>query len=522
MSERFLIYPFRNGRSLSHIFFGVSLFLLSGLSGGTRAASPVSGAPIEEKIRRGLVRLRISTVAYSHVEPWSQKPGGVRNVLGLVVSGNRVIVAGGNIRNAGLVEVTSYNAYTPRIATVERVDMEANLALLKIDDDSFFQELQPLDLGSDSRPGDSLNAVRMDTRFRVYREKTTILETETAADYGFTHVPVQVFRTDENYSEGGILMKDGTVVGFVQYADSGKKNEAFPASVLKSFLEKEYSGFVSQGFAYHELVDPVYREYLGLDGEGPGVHVGKVLPGTSAWGVLQEGDVLLSVDGIQVDPRGYYEDPALGRQTLRLLLARNPDGEVRRPGQVTSLEVFRNGKKMKVSMPLRAYQGVAERIPWLVDGRPGFRIVNGMVFQELTVPYLQEAFGSSWQKRVIEYSYLFNTDRYYKIPADDTIVIMSRVFPDDLNREDERLSGEILKSVDGRPVRNLRHFREIIDGARKAGKEIVEIEMIDQNRLYLDLTTTDARERNILLRYGVTPVLDSSELQERDREASNL
>ena len=474
----------------------------------------VQTGPSDDVLRRSFVRIRISSLDYSHTRPWTMNTGRSRRVTGLVVEGNRIVVPAGEIRNAGLLEVTSFSSYAPIIAKVERIDMEANLALLRLEDESLFASLKPLPFGEDPSPGEKVRAIRIDDRFRVFREEPSIQEVETAADYGFTHVPVYVFRTDENFDGGGVLMKDGKISGLVQFADSAKKNEAFPISVISTFVSENYKGFVSHGFVYRDLVDPVFRQYTGLDPKGNGVMILGVLPGTSSWGVLHENDVLLSIDGVTLDPRGYYEDPLLGRQSAPMLMVRSPKGKMRTPGDVIQLKIIREGKPMELKATLRSYEGNAERIPWLVDGRPDYRIENGLVFQELTVPYLREAFGSSWKRRTIEYSFLYSSDRYYKIPTDDRIVILSRVLPGEANRDFERLTGRIVKEVEHKPVRNLKEMKSILDQAKAAGTPYVEVLMQDKTRLYLNLIQGEEINRELLERYGV-PADDASDLDRK-------
>lgn len=485
---------------------GACLIALAGLAGAASVFASRAGSFSDDDIRRSMVLVRISPVAFHQSKPWLREPGDPFTVAGLVLPGQRILVLANDIRNARLLEATKFSSYRRALAKVAHQDLEANLALLTVDDPEFFKDLRPLPIGADPIPGEEVTALKVDDVFRVYRESAHIMEINPSADFGYSFLPVAVFRTGEPIQGGGLLLNDGGVVGFIGYSDQDKKAESIPPSTFDSFQKRagaDYRGFVSQGFYLDNLVDPVRREYYSLpEGSQGGAIVTRVLPGTSAYGILKKEDILLSIDGVELDDRGYYEDRRFGRQPAQMLLARH-EGRVRLPGETAKVRVLRDKKKQDLKMPLRAYAGTAERITWLSNGRPEYFLENGVLFLELSVPFLREVYGARWQINATFLAYLFQTKRFYRKPSDDRIVVMASTLPDEANRGYEDLPIGQVQTVAGKPVRNLRHLFSEIEKLAAGGAEFVELGISGDYRVVLDLKNRALINRRIQVRYRI-------------------
>lgn len=463
--------------------------------------------PLDLSIRKSVVLVRITPIYYNYAIPWVKQPGQSYTVVGLVVPGKKILVLANDIRNAALLEVTRYSSYERSLAKVERLDIEANLALLSVGDEAFFDNLLPLPAGRDPAPGGSVTAVKIDQVFRVYREKLQIKEVNASADFGFTHLPVTVFRSSEPFQNGGILLCEvRRVCGFIGYSDQEKRTESIPPSTFEVFRKRaqsrEYSGFVAQGYVLDQLVDPVQREYYRLPESVRGALVSQVVPGTSAYGVLKPEDVLVSIDGVAVDDLGFYEDKQYGRQHALLLGNRGPDG-VRAPGEVVAVQVFRDGALRSVQMKLRSYSGRAERIPWLVQGEPDYLVENGLLFLEMSVPLVRQLYGKAWQRNAIELAQIFQEKRFYEKPGDDRIVLLAGALPDPVTRGYEDLRGSPVVALDGKPIHNLKQMRETILERKRAGESIVRLELSGGQPVYLNIKDRDAINRRVNKRYQI-------------------
>ncbi len=461
-------------------------------------------------IRKSLVLVRISTIRYSAVQPWVREAGESFTTTGLVLPGRRILVLAYDIQNASLLEITKFSSYQRVIATVERQDIEANVALLSVSDGNFFQDLQPLPAGIDPAPGQEITAVKVDDVFRVYREKLFVTEINPVADFGLTYLPAVVFRTSEPFRGGGIILSSGKVAGFIGYSNQDKRAESIPPSTFETFRIRAslpvYPGFVSQGFELDSLVDPALREYFGMSENMHGALVTRVYPGTSAAGILKKEDVVTAIDGIPVDDMGFYEDSQTGRQNALMLLARNRKNTIRSPGESVALDVIRDKKPLRLSLRLLPYDGRAERIPWLTTQQPSYLIETGIVFLELSGSYLRERFGANWRTSAIELAYTFDTRHFYETPGDDRIVIIGGMLPDELNRGYENLMAAPVLEVEGRPVVNLRVMSQILDELKQKGMQSVRMTLTGGRIIFLDLQNRDAVRNRLRVRYGIPAI----------------
>ena len=517
-------------------FFFYSFFLL--FSGPHPFYAQASNSLSEFQIKRSVVILEITPVYYNAIRPWIQESKQSFHRIALVLPGKKLLVLANDIEKAGLIEVSQHRSYEKALAQVRHVDFSAKLALLSVNKRGFFKNLRPLALGKDLAPGSYLSGVRVDKLFQVYHERLSIQEINLVSEAGFTDLPLYNFRSQNNFPMGGLLLDKNKLCGFISYSDKEGEGEAILTSIIRDFLRnskkksksskgsKEVpaylrSNFISQGFRLKNLVDPVKRSYYGIRYENQGAFVSRVLPGTSAWGVLRNGDILLSIDGILIDNLGLYEDirrkrkgewaQGWRRQNAELLLTMKK-GRVRKAGEIAKLTILRKGKKKMLKMKLRVYQSQGERIPSRVQGPPNYLIENGIIFLELSVPLLKTLYGENWQQKAAYASYLFQTQRYYKKQnsiskkGKQRILIIGGVFPDSSTRGLESFRGFILEDINGKKILNLKSFRKDILELFASGQKTAKLSLHGNRPLYLDLEQRAEINARILKRYFIPAI----------------
>jgi hypothetical protein len=298
-----------------------------------------------------------------------------------------------------------------------------------------------------------------------------------------------------------VVVADEKVVGLLT-GRAGDTWAAIASPVLERFVadaaKGEWRGFPRGGFAWQNLTNPALRASLGLADDETGVRLTRVLPHGTAAGALRVGDVILEVDGIPIDPTGHYDHPVYGRMLFALLFS---DG--RRPGDILDIKVLRNGDRRTLATPLRRIRAEADKIPPYVYGHgPDYVVVGGLVFQELTVPYLT-TFGD-WQRRGPP-RLLIAYDREAAVPSPESprIVILSSVLPDAANLGYESVRNVIVERVNGRRIGSMDDLREAF--ARPEGDfHVVEfLPGLEPERLVLDVEETKASEERIRSAYGV-------------------
>jgi hypothetical protein len=372
-----------------------------------------------------------------------------------------------------------------------------------VDDPSFWEDLEPLPLADalpregevsilrwrgsgllDSYPG-TVRQVRSG-RHGLSRTHLLTLDVATGAD---------------GLGASEVVVADGEVVGLLT-GRGGDTWSAIGSPVLAQFVEDvsggEWRGFPRGGFAWQNLTNPALRESLGLAEEESGVRLIRVLPHGTGAGALRPGDVILEVAGVPIDPTGHYEHPVYGRMLFALLFS-----DDRRPGDTIDIKVLRDGERQRVAAPLVRIEAQADRIPAYVYGRgPNYAVVGGLVFQELTVPYLG-TFGD-WQRRGPP-RLLIAYDREATEPSPESprIVVLSSVLPDAANLGYEGVRSVIVERINGRRIGSMDDLREAF--AHPEGRfHVVEfLPGLAPERLVLDVEEVKASEERIRAAYGV-------------------
>jgi len=445
---------------------------------------------LDLEIRHSLVQVGITVVHFDDTRPWITESSSHYQVTGLVLPNRRILVLGNDIHNAALVEVTKFSSYKKVLARVTRRDLATNLAVLEVDDPSFFDDLEPLVVGRDPAIGRSLVAVKIDDVFRVHREEVRISGLKIITNSKSVLFPVTFFRSDESFLSGGILIDGKKLYGFLGYVDNDKNVDSILPSVLRAFMEDENRPFVSQGFIFQSLTDPVLQDYYGLPAKyaeiSSGALVSNVIPGSSAYQKLKKNDIILSIAGKTIDQRGYYMDPRYGPQPGQLLFFR--EGErIRKPGEVVAVHIVRDRKELTLHLPLKESNGDAERIPYIVEGRPPYFVESGYVFVELSLPYVQKAFGNSWREKAVELAYLFDTERYNESDQTERIVLIAGVLPHEANRGFDQIRALPVRSVNGVAIRSVAGLKAAIERLASQNEEFCVIQTSSPLQIPIDL-----------------------------------
>lgn len=457
-------------------------------------------------VQKSLVKVRFFPVLQNYALPWIVKPGRPVNVTGVVVANNLILVRAQDARTAGLIQVQKYSSYQFAQASIVNLDMESNLALLKVDNRGFFSDLLPISAGIDLKDGEMATAIKVDPSFRVIREKITVLDTKIVADFGLTHLPVQTFRSDESFDTGSVLISRRRFRGMVSY--TGKKKEFVPVSVINAYRKRTLSSqaaFASIGFHYTDMIDNSRREYYGMPNKQSGALITKVIPGTSAFGQLQKNDIILRIENVNIDNAGYFDSGVTGKRPLSMIFVLD-DSRLRKPGEKLRVQILRKKKIIPLKITLKPYSGKAERIPWVVLKRPEYIVESGMVFVELSVPLLRQAFGKNWQSRAIELSKIYKEKQYYSKVSNDRIVVISHILPDESNRGYSGLPMKPVLAVNGHKISNIANLKQAINDAVQSSSPYLAVVFSGGRKIYLDVKNRNQINHRIKNKYKINPV----------------
>ena len=471
------------------------LILLSILLFATAGPS-LHAADAKAAKKLSVIRVNVTNQPWDFLRPWGKRPPYSRRAIGAVLPGGKVIVTAEMVANATFIEFESPEGGAKVPATVDVVDYEANLALLKTEDADFLKAYQPLEIAS-AQIGDTLAIWQLEATGTPLVTPGTLTSIE-ASRYPISDSPLLVYRVTANlqFRDSSFTVpvaRDGKLVGILMRFDNNSKNtELVPTPVIEHFLKDasdgKYDGFPRAGMGFASTRDPMFRRFLGLDAKvSGGVYVTQVLKDSpAAKAGLKEGDTILRAAGENVDQDGNYDDPDYGKLAISHHISTKHF-----VGEKVDFTVVHKGEKRELSIVLD-HRGPEDYVsdPYVIDRAPKFYILGGLVLQELSRQYLKE-FGADWQKRAPDD--LIYLDRYQSDIYPDgskKIVILSRVLPSDATIGYEQLRGLLVTRINGV---DLNALADVPAALAKAGNGLHKVEFDgDPGCIWLDAAAAEA------------------------------
>jgi len=195
--------------------------------------------------------------------------------------------------------------------------------------------------------------------------------------------------------------------------------------------------------------------------------------------------------------QGDYADPDYGSLMLENLSARG-----KWAGDDVKMKIWRDGKPLDVTYRLPKYEFAHSLVPaGVFDQPPDYLIVGGLVFQPLTVPYLQR-WGAEWERRApFRFTYYTGDEATREQPG---IVILSQVLPDAFNLGYQEQRGFVVDQVNGQRVASLTQLR---DALKRPQDNFHIIDFVPNESLQRIILSAGPAEqvatRRILERFGI-------------------
>ena len=452
-----------------------------------------------------LVKVNATSQGYNPHIPWQKESPGARRGLGVVLAGNRILVTGQMVADATYIELELPESGQKLPAKVVAVDYEANVALLAsaapAKEQDFFATLKPMQLDTTARIGDSLAIWQTGrvgdlivTPMRISKVMTQSYVVDNASF--LVYEATGIVRSEAN-SFTLPVVKGGRLAGLLLRYDS--KNQVatlLPAPIIEHFLKDtadgKYDGFPSLGVELQQTLDEQFRDYLGMKGGMKGAFVSGVSKGATADNIgVKEGDIILSINGHEVDSRGDYQDSRFGALSISHIVRGRAF-----VGDKIEMKVLRDGAEVVLSGTLLRKQ-VSDYLvtPYIFDRGPNYVMMGGLLFQELSKPYLQ-AFGAEQQNgAILRLSRIAEHPDDYEKAGRKKLVFLSAVLPTPSVQGYERLGGQVVNQVNGKKINDLNDLAE----AFKQPKDgIHTIELADFPKI-LHLDAISAERDNLKL-----------------------
>lgn len=458
---------------------------------------------ISGSIDQAMVKIYTNSVAYNYYIPWSTDAPMESSGSGCVVQGNLILTNAHVVTDVTYLQVRKEGDPKKYQAYVVAVSHEADLALITVEDDSFFHGIDPLELGELPQTreevtvygypmgGDALST----TQGVISR-----IESSRYAHSGLSLLTVQIDAAINPGNSGGPAIIGSKIIGVAMQTITQADNIGYviPVPVINHFLEDvedgSYNGFPSAGFSYQTIRNNAFSARFSIPSEQTGVMITKVAFGSPAAEVFEPGDILIEIDGRAIAGDGTVNFRSGSRTRLDYMVNR------RQVGETIPLEIIRDGIVSTVSMTLNTTLHDLTVVPnKIYDTPPQYFIFGGTVFMPLSLNYL-ESWGYDWYLNAVDYlSYPFLFDNW-RTESREEIVVLTFMLPAEVNTGYESLQNEIIETVNGIQVKNFSQFVELVEND---SQEFLELTTNLGNIIVLDHQEGMAANQSIMARYGI-------------------
>lgn len=455
-------------RKTVHLFFGLALLLQPILYGKAPEDGVPNGTAPSPDLSASVVRIDVTMQEPDYHSPWNAGRIGGGIGSGFVVNSpcrsnpniRSILTNAHVVSNARFITLTREGVSHPYTAHVQFIAHDCDLALLSVDDPSFFDGTIALELGGIPSIESAVSVYGYPLggeRLGVTRGVVSRVDFDTYSHSGVdSHLVIQIDAAINPGNSGGPVMQGGHVVGvaFQGYSGDVAQNVGFmiPVPVIARFLKDvskgSYTGYTDLSIVYRPLITPASRKALGLNQDNRGVLVTDVHEKGSANGFLRKGDILLTIDKHPIASNARVE---LDGSSVEMseIVERKFDGEK------VSFDMLRDGKPMHVEFPLQGTWPFRMQSN-TYDEKPRYILYGGLLFQPLDRNFITSEGGTDLRIRHT-FDDFVESHLYLEHPE---IVLLSRVLADPVNKDCDGLHPGIVDSINGKKIRSLTDVSE--------------------------------------------------------------
>jgi S1-C subfamily serine protease len=479
------------------IKFILQLFIVFSLLFSLTEVSSANSA-----IQNSIVKIYTTQSNPDYDNPWNTSSPELIGGTGCIIKDNLILTNAHVVSNQTFIQVQSHGRPKRYSARVVAVSHDADLALLTVDDLSFFQNVNALELGELPEMqqevvvygfpigGDTLSA----TKGVISR-----IEQQTYAHSYHAFLTIQIDAAINPGNSGGPVMIGNKVVGVVMQSLSDGENIGYivPTPIIKHFLidleDGHYDGFPEDGIIVQPMENPGLKSKYGLGEKQTGVLVIAVLPGSPAAGKIFREDVILSVDGHSVADDGTIVFGPTGRIGVNHLI------QMHQIGESLKTEIQHDGQIKQVEFNLTTAVGHYELVSRdQYDKPPTYFIYGGLVFMPLTTNYLK-TWGKDWIENAP--SDLLTKLHDYPSSEGEEVVVLTSVLPATVNVGYHEYDDLLITTVNGNDIHNLNDLINEVE--RGQGQPFISFTEKNGTKIVLDRNIAEKERDGILKTYKI-------------------
>lgn len=446
-------------------------------------------------VKKALVKVYSSHQSYNYLSPWQYGESTSSTATGFIIEGNKVITNAHAVLNSKFLQIRKEGDSKKYKAKVEYISEEYDLALIELEDRTFFKGTQPLKMGS-------LPAIK--ERVAVYgyplggdKLSTTqgIVSRMEHSYYTLTDTKFLIGQTDaaiNSGNSGGPVISKGKVVGVAFAGLSTADNIGYfiPVNILVNFLEDikdgAYDGPPSLGIGWTELESKSHRKMLGVENLNGGILINKIYKNSPFEGILEKNDVLMKLDNYNIDYDGMIEFRKNEKTDFTYV------NQQMNYGDTLNYEIIRNKKLKTGQVKLEKKNTVYSVITDVtIETPPSYLIYGGLLFEPLTSNYMTVA--------IEDLFLVYGKEEKYQ--EYDQLVVLVRVLPFDVNLGYSDAVNEVILKVNGEKYKDFKDFAQKVKNVKT---EFIVFENDKGHEIVLDVKEVEEQKEELLGNYNIT------------------
>ena len=446
-------------------------------------------------VKKALVKVYTSHQLFDYLSPWQYGQSANSTATGFIIDGERIITNAHAVLNSKFLQVRKEGDSKKYKAVVKFTSEEYDLALVEIEDKSFFNGTVPLKLGTLPEIQEKLTVYGYPLGGDKLSTTQGIVSRMEHNTYTLTNRKFLIGQTDaaiNSGNSGGPVVSKGKVVGVAFAGLNSADNIGYfiPVNILNNFLEDikdgKYDGPPLLGVEWLELESPSHRRMLGIEDKTGGILIKKVFKNSPFEGVLQKNDVLMKLDNYPIEYDGTIEFRKNEKTDFSYV------NQQKKYGDNLSYEIIRDKKtktgQVKLEKKDIKYTVVTEVT---IETPPSYMVYGGLLFEPLTSNYMAgvvEKLGSVYDKEELYKDY-------------KQLVVLVRVLPFDVNLGYTDAEHEIIVKVNGEKYKDFKDFAQKVKNV-KTGFIVFENDNGDE--IVLDVKEVEEQREALMQNYNIS------------------
>jgi S1-C subfamily serine protease len=440
----------------------LSAVLAAVLARAPARAADGSADPVENSVVKVFSTMRLPDPYH----PWNKQSPTEATGSGVVIEGKRILTNAHVVLYASQIQVQGDLAGDKLSAHVEAIAPGIDLAVLRLDDESFFASHPALPRAS------RLPAVKDPVLVYGFPTGGNNLSTTKGIvsriefvgyNYPVSGLRIQIDAAINPGNSGGPAVVDNKMVGLAFSRLGGTAENIgyiIPSEeidlCLRSMPGGRYSGKPAMHDVLQTLESPALRAFLKLGADVHGIVVNRPDSDDPAY-PLRSWDVITRIGDTPIDDQGMIE---IGGDLRVSFLYRIQ--QIVRGGKVP-LTIVRDDKTLHIDLPVPTDRPLL--VPDLRGAYPRYFIYGPIAFSAATAQFMRGIDSNLAALNALAQigsPLVSRRGERPAFPGEELVVVASPFFPHALSENYTQPIGHVVKSINGIPIKNLRQLVEVL------------------------------------------------------------